>query len=128
MEYLFTYGYLKKEYADNPRFKVPRMPISWIGNGLYSGKIYQVAHYPGVVYKPKSSNKVTGDVYLIRDKPFLLKELDNYELSRPLFKKWPFEYNRIKREVLLKRKVIQCWVYEYVKPVKAFTILKSGKY
>lgn len=127
-EYLFTYGYLKREHRNNPDYNVPNMPITWIGNGKYSGRIYRVANYPGVLFDPKNQKKVSGDVYQIKRNPFFLKKMDEYELSKPLFKRGFNQYQRRKRIIAIDRKDIICWVYEYVRPVKTFSLIKSGKY
>lgn len=127
-EYLFTYGYLKRAYANDPALRVPKMPIKWVGEGFYNGLIYRIANYPGVEHQPNTSSKVHGDVYLIVDNPFFLRRMDHYELSRPLFRKGHFEYKRVKRSILLNKKKVECWVYEYARPFKPLKLIKSGKY
>ncbi|WP_258104759.1 gamma-glutamylcyclotransferase [Marinoscillum sp. MHG1-6] len=125
-EYLFAYGLLKRKYSSNPIYGVPPMPIKYVGVGIYQGKLYRVAHYPGVKYDPKSSNKVIGDVYEVNN-PFFLNRMDAYEMAWPLIKKFP-EYRRVKRPVIVKGKTIQCWVYEYEKPLSPLKRIFSGDF
>ncbi|MFY0600756.1 MAG: gamma-glutamylcyclotransferase [Cyclobacteriaceae bacterium] len=127
-QFLFAYGFLKKSLRCNPELKAPDIPGKWIGTGCYSGKMYMVDSYPGVKYSNIGSDFVIGEVLLLKKNPFFLKEMDEYEMSKPLYKKWPYEYVRKKREVIINNRMVNCWVYEYALPVKTFSRILSGNF
>ncbi|MFT6867047.1 MAG: gamma-glutamylcyclotransferase (GGCT)/AIG2-like uncharacterized protein YtfP [Cyclobacteriaceae bacterium] len=125
-EYLFAYGLLKKEYASNPKYKVPKMAVKYIGEGFITGHLYMVAHYPGFIFNSNAETTIIGDVYEVENTE-LLYEMDQYECALPLYN-GPHEYIRRKRAVSINHSILDCWVYEYDLPTEELTIIKSGKF
>ncbi|MDH5609325.1 MAG: gamma-glutamylcyclotransferase [Cyclobacteriaceae bacterium] len=110
-EFLFVYGWLKKNYRPVVRAKVPPMPLRFLGKGHYPGKLYEIEDYPGIRFLPSSPHRVSGEIYKV-DKPLFWKRMDRFELSLPTVQNLA-QYNRVRRPVQFRHYTITCWVYEY---------------
>ena len=127
-EYLFAYGLLKKAYYSDPLFEVPQLPVTWVGNGKYQGKLYQVAEYPGVIYDRHADWHVAGDIYEVNDAPNFFKEMDLYEMAKPTLEE-NHMYVRRKRPIKVEdRRIVECWVYEWDKEVEPSSLIASGNF
>jgi gamma-glutamylcyclotransferase (GGCT)/AIG2-like uncharacterized protein YtfP len=126
-EYLFAYGLLKRKYSLNPKYRVPKMPIKWIGKSTISGDLYAVGHYPGAIAPSASMRRIHGDVFQINNIPFFFKKMDQFEMSKPLFTGIN-EYQRVKKSVLIKGKKINCWIYIYCVGIKNKPLIASGQF
>lgn len=126
-EYLFAYGLLKKEYASDPKYNVPTMAVKYLGSGRLSGRLYQVAHYPGFVFDENSEIGVKGDIYEVDPGSDFFYQMDQYECALPLFV-GEHEYVRRKRQVKLNHDFLECWVYEYDLPVTDLPEITTGNF
>ncbi|MEO9474674.1 MAG: gamma-glutamylcyclotransferase family protein [Cyclobacteriaceae bacterium] len=125
-EYLFAYGLLKTEYRSNPKYQVPHMNVTFVSSGTLSGKLYHISHYPGFVFD-EASPKVYGEIFQIND-PDFFTDMDEYECAKPLYK-GSHEYVRRKRKVeTTDHHFVECWVYEYDKPIEGLEIIINGNF
>ena len=62
-----------------------------VGRATCRGRLYRIAHYPGLVPSRDAKDVVVGDVFLLRDPVGVLKRLDKYEGCGPASPK-PTEY------------------------------------
>ncbi|WP_293444782.1 gamma-glutamylcyclotransferase family protein [Persephonella sp.] len=110
---VFVYGTLKKgkrlhHYLEKSYF---------FGEGYIEGyEMYMVDWYPAVV---KGKGKVYGEVYAVDQKT--LNVLDKIEDEGRLYK-------RIKENVKMGDKIVNCWVYLYQKSTKNLKKIDTGRF
>lgn len=126
-EYLFAYGFLKSQFHNNPKTQTPHIDGELICEGLYTGKIYKVDVYPGVIYDHTLEATVKGEVFKLHHPKETLHELDRYENSLPVVQLNP-DYDRVLRPIHTNQGIIECWVYEYLHPVNPATEIKEGEF
>ncbi len=123
---LFVYGTLmagiktkvNREFHQNSTF---------LGEGYLKGKMYDLGHYPGVVYDETSEQKVFGHVFALKEPEKMLKKLDEYEDVGQRFGQFE-EYVREQCPVNMKGEMITCWVYLYKLPIDHLPLIESGNY
>ncbi|MEQ9306601.1 MAG: gamma-glutamylcyclotransferase family protein [Marinoscillum sp.] len=125
-DYLFAYGFLKRRFHGNTKTQTPAFEAEFVSDGWYKGLIYRVDIYPGVIPADDGS-KVKGEVFRLKSPEIALKILDKYENSRPLVILNP-DYERVIRPIETSSGVVNCWVYEYLKPVNPATLISSGEF
>ena len=64
--YLFVYGTLCRTSPASQFYRIAQY-CEWVGEGIMQGRLFQVDVYPGAVESSQSSDKVLGEVYLLRD-------------------------------------------------------------
>ncbi|XOV94664.1 MAG: gamma-glutamylcyclotransferase [Bacteroidota bacterium] len=127
--YLFVYGYLMRKNRIINELGVPDMPVEYLGDGFIYGELYQVAGFPGLVYKLNKRSRAFGEIYLIKEQKRFFKEMDAYELSYPNYQEADAVYHRRVRPAhLMSGQVLPCWVYEYTQPTDDLKRIKSGKF
>lgn len=126
-EYLFAYGFLKTRFHGNEKTQTPEIPGTLLSEGTYPGRIYKVNVYPGVIFDPGSGQKVKGEVFELSTPDETLRILDLYENALPLVQLDP-DYERRLRPIEIPTGVVQCWVYEYLRPVNPATEIASGDF
>ncbi len=113
MTYVFVYGTLKKGKSLHFYLKKSQ----FVGKGYIKGyDLYLVDWYPAVV---KGKGKVFGEVYKVDEET--LSILDKVEEEGILYK-------RVREDVFLGDKVIQCWIYVYLKDTNNLIKIESGKF
>lgn len=125
--YLFAYGFLKSRFHGNQSTQTPNFEAKLLGAGLYRGKIYRVASYPGVVYLPNDHYHVRGEIFELNNPEASLRLLDQYEHAHPFIINNP-DYKRVLRPILFNQKTIECWVYEYLLDIDPKTEIESGEF
>ena len=114
---LFVYGTLRRGH-DNEFARLLHGASEFVCGGRVRGKLYQIAHYPGWVEVPDSSDSwVTGELWSPRNAEQLLQRLDEYEGT---------EYQRVARTIETPGGPVECWVYLYVAPVTGKSLVTSG--
>lgn len=122
---LFVYGTLRNDF-ENEYAKFLQKHGKYLGNGYFFGQLFDVGHYPGAIYDTLCTEKVFGDVILLKNKN-VLHMLDDYEgvdESNPQLQ----EYKREKIVILSKGQVVSCWTYLYNHPVQSLKKISSGDY
>lgn len=123
--HLFAYGFLKMKYHGNKQTRTPDFEHRYICEGTITGEIYNVETYPGVIFDQSSKSIVYGEVFELIDPEISFGILDEYEHAKPLIQFDP-DYERRLRPVQTDQGIIECWVYEYLKPIDPARIIKSG--
>lgn len=127
-EYLFAYGFLKRQFHGNEKTQTPAMDVEFISEGYYHGRIYRVDTFPGVIYEPESQfKKVKGEIFKMAKPLAQLHALDRYENALPLVHLNP-DYERRIRPIETPNGIVECWVYEYLKPVNPATEIEFGEF
>jgi gamma-glutamylcyclotransferase (GGCT)/AIG2-like uncharacterized protein YtfP len=123
--HLFVYGTLRRGHA-HPMHASLSSAASFVGEARVRGRLYLVAHYPGLVLDDASS-WVLGELYHLRD-PSVLPLLDDFEGVGPDHPE-PREYRRVERTVeLLSGGGCSAWVYEYARPTEERLRIHSGDF
>ena len=99
-----------------------------VGRAVYQGRLYRIAHYPGVVTSSDPKELVVGDVFRLRDSVRVLKRLDLYEGCAPASPK-PTQYVREIVTVTLEPDgPAEAWTYIYNWPVDPSALIRSGDF
>lgn len=126
-EYLFVYGTLRKD-ANTAMHRLLAQYADCIGTASYQGRLYKVAHYPGVVPSENPAHQTKGEVYTLREPELILPKLDEYEECGPGFAE-PTEYIREKREVVQSNgQTLMAWIYIYQRPTENLPEITSGDF
>jgi len=125
--YLFVYGTLMKssEHAIHPLLK-PH--CQFISRAWMLGKLYQIAHYPGVIESHHKHERVYGELYEFTNRNQVFAQLDDYEECSSAFPS-PHEYLRKQVRVYLSETDTQyAWTYIYNHPVHKNNRILSGDF
>lgn len=124
-EYLFVYGTLKRSF-NHPMHALLVQHAEYAGSAAMCGRMYRVAHYPGVVRSDDTAHVVQGELYRLTNAETLLGLLDDYEECSPSHSQ-PHEYVRKTCPVSLRdSQQVQAWVYLYAREVSALPLIASG--
>lgn len=110
--YLFVYGTLKRS-SRSPFALFLGEQATFIDNGFFFGKLFQIGHYPGAVPSELPEDKVFGEIYRLFNPARTLPALDHYEEFGPSFPE-PNEFRRELQTVYpANGSPLQAWVYLY---------------
>ena len=116
---LFVYGTLRRGHG-NEFARLLHGASDFVSVGRVRGKLYRIAHYPGLVEASgaDSDSWVAGEIWRPREDPDgLLKRLDDYE-GEP--------YGRVQRPVETAAGRVDCWIYLYLESVAEKAEIISG--
>lgn len=117
--FLFVYGTLRRNQGNPFAAHLERWG-AWLGAARLRGRLYALAHYPGVVACPMASGSVQGEVYRLPPRDQLLRFLDRYEGP---------EFQRRQAPVRLAAgAIVRAWYYAYTGPVTAAQRIPEGDY
>ncbi len=113
---------------DNEAARTIRDNCTLIGEGIVPGRLFDLGTYPGMIYEPESTTKVTGEVYRIdANKTFLIKYLDRFEECGPEFDQ-PNEYRKEIIPVDLNGIIHHAATYIYNRNLDELEMIESGNY
>lgn len=119
MRPLFVYGTLKRSF-DNQWARRLWDGGQDLGSARMRGRLYLVAHCPGLKPAVEDGDWVHGEVCLPADAESVYLELDKYEGA---------EYRRVEgRAVLECGEELEVWAYEYVGAVIEERQIAEGRY
>lgn len=125
--YLVVYGTLRPHF-DNQYAHYLRQHSRYVGDCFFSGLLYDLGSYPGVIYQEGSDAHVQGSLYDISlDQKRILTYLDAYEGIEE-DETQPTEYRRTVIPVTHQDDSIDCWVYLYNWSVLGKRVIPSGDY
>ena len=125
--FIFVYGTLRKAF-NHPMHQVLSEHSQYVGEGLISGKLYEIAGYPGVIESNNLAETVTGELYRFEKAEPLLSLLDAYEECSPDFPA-PHEYLRKPVQVHLSTGgTLTAWCYVYHRSPRNRKLIESGDY
>jgi len=125
--FLFVYGSLMSA-SPHPMAGLLRRFSVLVGEGYFTGQLYDLGEYPGAIYQPRSRSRVYGEVLRLTDPDRLLPELDRYEGFDAEVPDEADEYIRYRVPVTTASRVLECWAYLYVRPVSGLIRIPSGRY
>lgn len=126
-ERVFVYGTLRRGSGSAAHDWLARR-AELVGQAWFRGRLYRIAHYPGLVASEDPGDRVVGEVYALNDPQTALAELDRYEECGPGFPA-PAEYVRCQAEVTLAQgRTCTAWVYLYNRPVAESARIVSGDF
>lgn len=124
---LFVYGTLRQG-TDSKIYRWLAQRADLVGEATCQGKLYRIAHYPGVVESENPADVVQGELYRLRDPESVLKRLDQHEGCAPDARQ-PTEYVRRTQSVRLHDgQTVAAWVYVYNWPVDDRQWIASGDF
>ena len=124
---LFVYGTLMRGF-DNPMAQLLSRSADFLGPAHCRGRLYRIAHYPGLALSDDADDVVFGELYRLRHPVELLREFDMYEACGEGFAE-PTEY--LRRMLAVTRAdgaVHEAWTYVYNWPVTAQQRIASGRF
>lgn len=125
--HLFVYGTLLSA-AGHPMGARLRREASLVDVAQTRGRLYRIAHYPGLVDSLVEEDVVHGEVYRLNSPAISLKWLDAYEGIRP-GKGRGSEYERVERPVhLASNRTLTAWVYLYCRDVTPSALVPDGRW
>lgn len=125
--HLFVYGTLLST-AGHPMGARLRRQSRLIGAASIEGRLYRIAHYPGLIEVASAQERVHGEVYALNAPASTLKWLDAYEGILP-GEQDQNEYQRVERRVrLASDETSTAWVYLYRKDVTKFRLIPDGRW
>ena len=124
---LFVYGTLMRGY-DHPMAKLLAANADFLGQATCRGRLYLVRHYPGLLTSDDPADIVHGELFRLRERDALLRELDMYEACGEGFAE-PTEYVRRMLSVkLADGTASEAWTYLYNWPVAHLPRIASGRF
>ncbi|MGA7811142.1 gamma-glutamylcyclotransferase family protein [Bradyrhizobium sp.] len=124
---LFVYGTLMRGF-DHPMAKLLSGHADFLGEASCQGRLYLVQHYPGLVKSDDPADIVHGELYRLRARDAVLRELDIYEACGEGFAE-PTEYLRQMLAVTLADGAAgEAWTYLYNWPVTQLQRIASGRF
>jgi gamma-glutamylcyclotransferase (GGCT)/AIG2-like uncharacterized protein YtfP len=125
--HLFVYGTLLSG-AQHPMGGRLRREAHLVGQAHTRGRLYRIAHYPGLVESSGAEDVVHGEVYALNSPATTLRWLDAYEGIRS----GPgstSEYQRTERQVhLASGQALTAWIYLYRWDVGRFAHISGGRW
>jgi len=124
--YLFVYGTLLSGIS-HPIAEFLHKNSSFVGNGYFQGRLYEVAEYPGAILSTEPDDKVYGNILELENPEKVWKKLDPYE---GYLKNAPDVSLYIKQlvDVYTGEQIYSCWVYLYHEAVDDLIRISSGDY
>jgi len=99
-----------------------------LGAAWIQGRLYRIAHYPGLLLSDDPAERVVGELYALREPETVLAGLDRYEGCGPGFAE-PTEYVRCPHPVrLMDGSRCAAWVYLYNRPVAEAARIAGGDF
>jgi gamma-glutamylcyclotransferase (GGCT)/AIG2-like uncharacterized protein YtfP len=127
LDYVFVYGTLMRGF-DHPMSRLLAAGADFLGEASCRGRLYLVAHYPGLLHSDNAGDVVFGELYRLRDVDALMAALDDYESVGPGYEA-PTLYLRERVPVTLgDSTVVEAWTYIYNRPVDESKRIVSGRF
>ena len=126
VQYLFTYGTLCRNF-NNPFSRTLTSNGSFIGNGWFSGRLFEIDRFPGALHQ-NAGYRIQGEIYRLEDDITVLPLLDKYEECGPGFAE-PTEYIRACIPITaMDNGTLYCWTYLYNWSVTEYEEIPGGNY
>lgn len=124
---VFVYGTLMRGF-DHPMSKLLSNGADFLGEASCRGRLYRVAHYPGLLHSDDPGDVVFGELFRLRQPDELMAALDDYESVGPGYNP-PTLYLRERIAVTLADgSTSEAWTYIYNRPVIETKRITSGRF
>jgi gamma-glutamylcyclotransferase (GGCT)/AIG2-like uncharacterized protein YtfP len=125
-EFLFVYGTLRRG-SGHRMHAVLAGAAEFIDTAVFPGRMFLVAHYPGVIESDTAGETVVGDVYRLGHASALLRKLDRYEACDPDDPAAPY-VRTTRRVALAAGGELMAWIYLYTRSTAALERIASGDF
>ena len=123
--YLFVYGTLRRD-AGHPSHGLLAQGAQLIGLARMTGRLYEVADYPGAVFSAGEGEQVVGELYRLLEPEVVLPALDDYEEAGEVYPQ-PREYRREWTTVEMENGIkVEAWCYLYNRPTAGLRRIPGG--
>ena len=127
LDRVFVYGTLMRGF-DHPMSRLLSAGADFLGPASCRGRLYMVAHYPGLLHSDDAGDVVFGELYRLRDVAGLMAALDDYESVGPGYEAPTLYLREVVPVTLRDGSVQEAWTYIYNRPVDEAKRIKSGKF
>ena len=127
LDRVFVYGTLMHGF-DHPMSKLLSAGAEFLGEASCKGRLYMIAHYPGLLHSDDAADRVYGELYRLRDVAELLPALDDYESVGPGYEPPTLYLREAVPVTLADGRVMQAWTYVYNRPVDPAKRIASGRF
>jgi len=127
LDRVFVYGTLMRGF-DHPMSRLLSAGADLLGPASCRGRLYMVAHYPGLLHSDDAGDVVFGELYRLRDVAGLMAALDDYESVGPGYEAPTLYLREVVPVTLCDGSVQEAWTYIYNRPVDEAKRIKSGKF
>ncbi|MBC7585202.1 MAG: gamma-glutamylcyclotransferase [Tardiphaga sp.] len=127
LDCVFVYGTLMSGF-DHPMSRRLAASADLVGPASCRGRLYRVAHYPGLLHSDDAADVVHGELYRLRNVAELMAALDDYESIGPGFEPPTLYLREVVPVTLADGRVQQAWTYIYNRPVDEAKRIVSGKF
>lgn len=124
---IFVYGTLMRGF-DHPMSKLLASGADFLGEASCRGRLYMIAHYPGLLHSTAEGDIVHGDLFRMRDPAALLAVLDDYESIGPEHEQPTLYLREMLPVTLADGSISQAWTYIYNRPVIETNRIASGRF
>lgn len=124
---IFVYGTLMRGF-DHPMSKLLSASADCLGAATCSGRLYLVAHYPGLLRPSQVADVVHGELYRMHRPEELLATLDDYESCGPGHEPPTLYLRELLPVTLADGTVQEAWTYIYNRPVAERSRIVSGRF
>lgn len=126
LDRVFVYGTLMRDF-DHAMSKLLSAGADYLGDGVCRGRLYMVAHYPGLLLSEAPDEIVFGEVLRLRDAG-LMAALDDYEGCGPEDAKPTAYLRQVVPVTMADGSVMDAWTYVYNWPVDETKRIASGRF
>jgi gamma-glutamylcyclotransferase (GGCT)/AIG2-like uncharacterized protein YtfP len=123
---LFVYGTLMKGFGEDWQRKVG---ADLVGRGTIRASLYDLGNYPGArLFSAGPGERVSGELYRLRDSTLALRILDKYEEFFPLKPKKSLFIRKRVSVTLEDGRRKRAWAYLYNGAMANAKLIPSGRY
>jgi gamma-glutamylcyclotransferase (GGCT)/AIG2-like uncharacterized protein YtfP len=124
---LFVYGTLMRGHG-NPMAQLLAQHGEFLGAASCQGRLYRIAHYPGLLLSDDPAEIVFGELFRLPDPAALLPDLDAYEGCGEGDAKPTAYLRQIIPVTRDNGRVLEAWTYVYNWPVQPDRLIVSGRF
>ncbi|MET0221822.1 MAG: gamma-glutamylcyclotransferase family protein [Tardiphaga sp.] len=126
MDRVFVYGTLMRGF-DHAMSKRLSAGANYLGDATCRGRLYMIAHYPGLLLSDDDGDVVHGEVFRLRDAA-LMAALDDYEGCGPHDAKPTAYLRQVIPVTMADGTALDAWTYVYNWPVIETKRIASGRF
>ena len=124
---VFVYGTLMRGF-DHPMSRRLAASAEFLGEARCQGRLYMVAHYPGLLRSDDVADIVFGELYRVHDDDELLAVLDGYESIGPGYAAPTLYLRETLSVTLVDGAVAEAWTYIYNRRIDEAKRIVSGRF
>lgn len=123
---LFVYGTLRQGFE--PHIYLRRQSARFLGQGIITGRLYDLGEYPGAVPSDLPGDEIQGELYELPDPDAHLQVLDEVEEFDPDHPETSLFVRRPAEVRLRTGEKIEAWVYFLPRKPRNARLIQSGDF